>query len=325
MKRTVGGATALSLTLLLAACATTPAGESGTSDPQAPIEIAVGSIAVAGDAPLLIAQQEGFFADEGLEVEIRAGKNFAAVLPLIQNGELQIGFSSAVPLMNASANGAPITVFAGQEYTDTDEDTATIAVMVPEASTLTRPRDLEGKNVGVVAKGNSDTLGLLASVAKDGGDPDKVSLLELGIGAPLLQGLTQGNVDAIVGGEPTRTLAIESGGRALFYPMQTGMPGLPQGAYFTSTEFAKASPEALKKFRAAIERASEFSRENPDEVRKVLPGFLNIEQELADAVRLPGWDVTFAEADWSALAKLGVEHDMVDKRIDVSAMLWDGS
>lgn len=309
--------------LFVSGCATTD--DTAEQSADGLTKLTVGSISVAGDAPLLIAEEKGIFEKHGLEVEIVPGQNFGAVLPRIQNDELQVGFSSTVPMLNASANGAPIKVFATQEYTDSNPDEATIAVMTPAGSPLTRPRDLEDKTVGVVAKGNSDTLGLLASVANDGGDPTKVNLLELGIGSPLLQGLQQGNVDAIVGGEPTRTLAANAGGQALFYPLVNGIPNLPQGAYFTSDRFAAQNAESLAQFRAAIEEASEYSRSNPDEVRTLLPEFLNIDQELADEVRLPRWDTTYNPDDWQKLADIGMKYEMVDERVDLSKLLLDVS
>lgn len=324
MRRTIKVLAGLGAVALFASgCATTDDAPEETADGLT--KLTVGSISVAGDAPLLIAEKKGIFEEHGLEVEIVPGQNFGAVLPRIQNNELQVGFSSTVPMLNASANGAPIKVFANQEYTDSNPDEATIAVMTPAGSPLTRPRDLEDKTVGVVAKGNSDTLGLLASVANDGGDPAKVNLLELGIGSPLLQGLQQGNVDAIVGGEPTRTLATNDGGQALFYPLVNGIPNLPQGAYFTSERFAAQNAETLAQFRAAIEEASEYSRNNPDEVRTLLPEFLNIDQDLADEVRLPRWDTTYNTQDWQELADIGMKYQMVDDRVDLNKLLLDVS
>lgn len=309
-----------SVAVAVSGCAQNAAPADKSSDGT--VKITVGSIPVAGDLPLLVAQKQGFFADHGLDVTIKPGANFAAILPLVQNGEIQVGFSSAVPLLNASSNGAPITAFATQEYTGDSDETATIAVMKPAGSTLSQPRDLEGHTVGVVAKGNSDSLALLSAVAKDGGDPSKVKLLELGIGAPLLQGLQQGNVDAIVGGEPTRTLALNAGGEVMFYPFVKGLPNVPQSAYFTSTTFAKASPEVLSKFAAAIAEATEYAKTHEAEVRKLLPEFLNIDAALADKVRLPLWETTFETDDWQKLVDAGAKLSMIDAaKVDLDKFL----
>lgn len=302
--------------LLLGACGQ-PAAEAPSSGSH---KIAVGTIAVAGDAPVALALDKGIFAKHGLDVTLRPGQNFGAVLPLVQNGELQIGFSSAIPLINASTRGANIQVFATQEYTDSEADTATIAVMVPNGSSLKSPKDLEGKNVGVVAKGNSDALALFAAIKKDGGDPAKVNLLELGIGPQLLQGLEVGNVDAIVGGEPTMSRATAAGNEVMFYPMVEGMPGLPQGGYFATEAYAKSNADALRKFTAAINEASEYARENPEEIRALLPEFLSIDQETAQKVRLPRWDTTFKPEDWQKLADLGAEFGLVPPNTQVESV-----
>jgi len=306
MKRKLIVPVLLAAAVSLSACATKQDGSSATTSTSSGIrKVTVGAIAVAGDAPLVVAQKEGIFAKHGLEVTIQPGQNFGAVLPLVQNGELQIGFSSAIPLLNASARGANLQIIQTQEFTDTDPATASIVVMVPGNSTMTSAKDLSGKKVGVVAKGNSDSLALLAAVKKSGGDPSKVQFLELGIGPSLLQGLQNGNVDAIVGGEPTRTKGLAGGAKVLFYPQVEGIPGLPQSGYFTTAAFAKANKQTVKEFVAAMVDASDYALKNPEKARAVLPDFLKIDASLANQVRLPQWNTTTKPEDWQSLANVG--------------------
>lgn len=310
---------ALATALTLAGCAqvpdSAPVGEDGKT------QINVGTVSIASSIPLVVAEERGLFDKHGLDVNIDAGQNFGSVLPRIQNGELHVGFAASVPLLNASANGAPLSIFSVANHTDVDTRTANTAVMTMPGSGLENPRDLEGHKVGIAANGNTDDLAIRAAVANDGGDPSKVELLELGVGPPLLQGLVRGNVDAIIGGEPTFTLSKNAGGEVMFYPHVEGLGGLPLGAYFASESFADNNPEVLDDFNAALEEASEYARQNPDEVRRLLPDFLNVDAKTAQTMRLPAWNTTFSRSEWQELTDVGMEQGVVDDRVDLDVAL----
>ena len=74
-------------------------------------------------APLFIAQREGFFADQGLEVELVELRTSAMWLAPLIRGDLDVGAGPITPgVLNAIARGAGIRIVAGKELYDPEAD-----------------------------------------------------------------------------------------------------------------------------------------------------------------------------------------------------------
>jgi NitT/TauT family transport system substrate-binding protein len=74
--------------------------------------------------PVFIALEEGYFADEGIEIEMVAGRRAPEAVPLLARGELDVmGGSLCVALFNAVARGSNVRVVADRGYLAADGPT----------------------------------------------------------------------------------------------------------------------------------------------------------------------------------------------------------
>lgn len=141
-------------------------------------------------APYFWAQEKGYFAAEGLEVQIDQGEGSAATVTRVMSGAYDAGFGDCNALIQAAAQRpteAPVMV--SMVY-----DIAPFAIVTKTASPIKTVADLVDHKLGAPAGGASVKL-LPALGAKAGFDPTKIDIVNM---APNLQEqlLVQGQVDA---------------------------------------------------------------------------------------------------------------------------------
>jgi NitT/TauT family transport system substrate-binding protein len=121
-------------------------------------------------AGMHLAQEKGWFEEEGLEVEIQDGRGSGNTLQLVNAGQVDVGQIQLGLLPQARQEGAELTSFAGWlRRTD-------LAVLVDRGSGLTQIEDLEGKSLSVFAASPWAPF-IDAFLAAGGLDQDSVEVL----------------------------------------------------------------------------------------------------------------------------------------------------
>jgi NitT/TauT family transport system substrate-binding protein len=137
--------------MLLAACGTQPLEAEGAAEELQAVTIVLGFTAAPNYAPAFVALEEGYFADEGLDVEITQGGS-ADPLILVGAGQLDFYYGSLESLPIHVEAGLPVKSLAAQTPVNT------FGVMVAADSGITTPKDLEGHTVAVPATGATSRL-----------------------------------------------------------------------------------------------------------------------------------------------------------------------
>jgi NitT/TauT family transport system substrate-binding protein len=140
-----------------------------------------------------LAQDRGYYKDEGLEVTLDQGNGSGAAVPLVANGTYDVGFGDINALIEFAAKKpeeAPIAV-----YVMFNQPPFTVAVKAD--SPIKAPKDFEGKTIGGAA--NDGALKLFPAFCKITKiDCSKVNITNM---QPNLreQMLMQGQVDGVFG------------------------------------------------------------------------------------------------------------------------------
>jgi NitT/TauT family transport system substrate-binding protein len=210
-----------------------------------------------------LAQDKGYFKEEGLDVEIDQGEGSAASIPKVASGAYQAGFGDLNALIDLSAKRpteAPIAVY--MLY-----NTPPFTVVVKNDSPIKTPKDLEGKTIGGPA--NDGALKLFPAFAKSAKiDASKVSITNM---APNLREpmLMRNQVDAVFGFVTTVTFAAKAMGldpaKELRF-IRYGDHGLDlySNAVFFSRSFVKDNPKAVQGFVKALNRAIKEVASDPN-------------------------------------------------------------
>jgi NitT/TauT family transport system substrate-binding protein len=99
--------------LVLTACGGSDEDSSGSdSSSGGTTAVSVGVIPIVDVAPIHLGQEQGLFADRGIELELVPGSGGAAAVPGIIAGDFQVAFGNVTSVLPASSEGLPLQVVA---------------------------------------------------------------------------------------------------------------------------------------------------------------------------------------------------------------------
>ncbi|GAA2374442.1 MULTISPECIES: ABC transporter substrate-binding protein [Gordonia] len=284
--------------------------------------LTVGVIPVADFAGVYIAQDRGFFADEGLKVETKVMQNAAAIAPSVINGQLQFGTAATPPLVSAVEKGLPLELVANAASVTADPDLDPSALVVSPGSDVRRPRDLEGRTVAVNALNSIVHVAAAAVIRADGGDPARVHFIPMPF-PDMITALGRHAVDAASVVEPFQLQSVAAGATVIAHPYSAMIPG--GGTYsvvFTAGPFAETNPELVKAFVRAVNRADLVAAKDPAAVGAVLEKYGKLPPQVFAKMRLPVYTDQISADALQGTADLMNHLGFTSKPVDTKEMIW---
>ena len=247
----------------LSACGLALAVIAAPAAAQVPIKMVLNWKYEGAQSWFFLAQDKGYFKEEGLDVTIDQGEGSAASIPKVAAGAYQAGFGDMNALIDLASKrpaDAPVGVY--MLY-----NTPPFTVVVKSDSPIKTPKDLEGKTIGGPANdGALKLFPVFAKLAKV--DASKVTLTNM---APNLreQMLMRGQVDAVFGYVNTirfsaRLAGIDPDTQLRFINYADHGLDLYSNAIVFSRSFARENPAAVKGFLKALNRAVAETVANPE-------------------------------------------------------------
>jgi NitT/TauT family transport system substrate-binding protein len=302
-------------TLALSACSADSAGTAQGADGLR--SISVGMIPILPTAALAAGIDQGFFEEEGLNVELEVGQGGAALVPAVISGSMDFATGNVVSLLQAREKSLDIRMVAN--YT-LDPDEGGHALLVQPDSGIDSPADLSGKTVAVNTLNNIGELVTRESVKKAGGDPDSVQFVEINF--PDMQpALERGDIAAMWTPEPYLSIAAGTEAEVLTYPGVDALRGHHTMGFFTSGEMADSDPELVASVVRAVNKTLDYAQDHPDAVREAAPQFLGLDPELVEQVRLEEFGSDLRRERITALGELMLDHELLTDPADVQGLL----
>lgn len=249
-------------------------------------------------APLYIAQDKGFFKEEGLDVTIvpTGGdeKTFAALL----SGDAQFGVADPTFVAISGEKGQPgkviSSILSGVPFWGVAKDKN-----IPE---ITKPAEL-GKYSVATFPSPSTAYALQEKMFKDGGL--KPNIKETAFGS-LLASLEAGKVDIALELEPNVSAAVKSGDK-IVYALASYYPEFAITSVTALPDYLKNNPETAVKVVSAIQKSLDYIRSNPDDVAQIL------------VKRFPEVNIDVAKG----AVKNMIEADVFPKTTNISEASWN--
>ena len=165
------------LTVLLAACALV-ACSAAPPTPTAPEHphLRLGVLPIVDDAHLVRAQAAGYFAAEGLTVDLVTVQGGAAALPRLATGDLDLTFTELRQRAAGPGAGRGTFRFVDGGY---QAGPNTLLIMTKPGSAIRSPRDLAGKKIAVNTLRNIVELTARSALETAGVDPGAVTFVEV--------------------------------------------------------------------------------------------------------------------------------------------------
>lgn len=292
--RLIGISAALTLTLTSVGCTSDGTSQStggaATQGAGGLTQITLAANPTIDLAPLQLAQDLGFFAEEGLEIKVQPAPGSAATVPSVISGDMPIAYIAVSSTLFAVAQGLPLATIAPGGFSVGEEGDIS-AIYVAADSTITSLEGLRGKRMGVPALRSWGETATQASLAASGVDPTAVQFVE----APFAEAgamLSGGQVDAVEVVEPFTTILKRQGAKLINKPFTDIGEGAPLQSteYITSEDYLAKNPTVIEGFRRALTKGIEHATEHPDEarqaIRKILP---QLNEDVAKDLTLPVW------------------------------------
>lgn len=266
--RVASGLLAAALTLSLTACG----GSSSNSDASAAADSGATHLRLIYSpslcaAPMYIAIENGYFEDEGLDIE-QVTVDAAHVSEAIGADQVDVGMGLIGKMLQPLENGLPIKFTTGLH-------TGCTKLLVPSGSNIKSIADLKGKKIGVPGLADAATVISKRSLHAAGvGVTEQNMEVEFAVYSrnDLAQALQNGAVDAIALGDPAASIAAEQYGLTALIDTATDPEYKDEYCCdaFVTSKLAEENPKAAAAFTRAVQKASQWVQDNPDETAKII-------------------------------------------------------
>jgi putative hydroxymethylpyrimidine transport system substrate-binding protein len=271
--------------------------------------------------PIYTAREQGYFAAEGLNLEILSPADTADGLKLAAAGQVDLAVSYQPQVIMAAAEGLEVRVvgrLVGQPLT---------TLLFLADSGITTPADLNGRAIGYTVPGLMD--GLLAAFARVNGITDYRAV---NVGFAIVPALTTGRVAAVMGPFKTYetvTMAAQGLKAAYFELERHGIPVYDELIVISGASTLAGKAEALGGFARALGRGLERTRTQPEEA---LEDYFRAVPEADREVERPAFELTrpcFAgsqrvdPAAWQRFADFAREAGLISRAVAVEGLFGD--
>lgn len=302
---------------------------SGPARAQKTFRLRVGIIPITEMLTIYVAADKGYFAQEGLEVEMIPMAGGAVILPALVGGSINIAYSNIVSIILAKAEGMPLKIIMHNKSEDSTKAPDTpggykggSAIMVRANSDIRSARDIEGRKFAVNTLYGINWLFAQEWMRMEGADPAKAKWLEIPF-QNMAVALETGQVDAVTAADPTLTVLKTTGkGRILNYYFSTVKANVMVASFVATDKWIKEQPGVMQKFVRAMSRAIEYANTHEDEWPTILAKHLKIELDLLK--KMEGGHrfeakVNMENLDW--YVNVLVKRGLLKKRIDPNSLV----
>ena len=211
-------------------------------------------------APQYVAMSQGFFRQEGLEVELTNGGGADKVMTAVVSGQADMGLAgpeAAIYVMNQGKEDHPV-IFAQL----TKRDGSFLVGREPGPFSW---EDVRGRTIIGGRAGGVPEMTLEYVLRQQGIEPQRDAVVDTSVQFNMMAGaFTGGQGDYVTLFEPTATEVERAGHGYILCSIGEESGEIPYTAYFASQSYMTAHPEVIQGFANAIARAQQWIVDHTD-------------------------------------------------------------
>lgn len=263
-------------------------------------------------APLIIAKQQGFFKEQGLDVDLIGPADPNDPPKLVAAHKADLGITYQPQFLEQVDRGLPLICIGSLI------DKPLNSLVALKSSNIKTMADLKGKRIGTTSGGLSSVM--LNVILNNAGLTAK-DVEIINVKYNLTQALLSKKVDAVTGVMRNYEIPLMETKQhhlVTFFPEDNGIPNYSELVFITNNDQVK--DKRFPRFLAAIKKAVEYLDEHPEESWKL---FSKAYPESNNAVNHDVWFATlpyFSEdpasidmKDWMQFANFMKQHHMITK------------
>ena len=260
--------------------------------------------------PVYIAQKQGFFSDEGLDVTVKEYSSGKVATKALFAGEVDISTVADMPVVFNSFKRNDFCIFATFTYSY-----PFVKIIVRKDMGIKTGANLKGRKVGV-NRGTSSHFFLEVFLIHNRLSASDVEMINIRtVDLPLA--LKNNEVDVISVWQPYTQKARQLlGDNAIELPSSEIYR--TTFSFATMKSFSKEHPEMLERLLRALDKAAVFTRKDREKAQEIIAGSFNLDRS---TVRAAWDDFVFGIfldqsllAGWDEIARWAITNKFIDKK-----------
>ena len=251
----IGWLACLALAACVAPAAPTPTAAPSPTPGLVHLRVPVGYVPSVQFAPFYVATEKGYFAAEGLDVQLDYSYETNGV-QLVGANQIPFAIVSGEQVLLARAQGLPVVYVLAwfQKFP--------VALVSKAELGITTAADLKGKRIGSPALDGASYVGLRALMAQAGLKPDDATISVIGFNQAAA--ITSGQVDAAVVYSNNEPIRLVAQGLKLNTIQVSDYVALAANGLLTNEQTVAQNPDLIRRFNRAFVRGIADSMADPD-------------------------------------------------------------
>ena len=209
-------------------------------------------------APFFLGKERGYFADEGIDLDIQEGRGSGVTVQAVAAGTATFGYADVPTMIKAASKGAPV-VAVGVAL-----QTSPMSVMGFAEKNIRKPEDIKGKTVAVTPGDSMSQIWplFLKKTNLKEGDFKQVA----GDAQTKLNAVINGQADLLLGYVMDQAIKLQDATQKQVYPIRFADYGvnMVSSGIIVQKDFLKSKPDVVKRFMRAATRSLEEAAKNPE-------------------------------------------------------------
>jgi NitT/TauT family transport system substrate-binding protein len=284
-------------------------------------KIRLGLLPFSESLAAVIADKQGFFKEEGLDVEIAKFESGAIAVPVLQSGRMDIVLSNTVSTFQAVEQGLDAVVLApGAVVREAPPDTTT--ALIVRKGAIKALKELEGKRIAVNVINSSAWLHMVATLDKHGVDRAKVRFSEVPF-PQMNDPLLNGQLDAVGQVEPFRSALMATGNAEIVsWTYVETAPNTDITQYVALAPWVEKNRATAAKFVRALTKGAQFAASNEAATRDINQQFTNLNPALKDKVLLPRLGAAINVKEMNHTMQMMQKYGLLKTPVDLSRRVF---
>jgi len=284
-------------------------------------KLLVATVPAVTNMGLFLAQQNGFFAAEGLDVTIQSIQSSTVAITNQLHGSVDVTAGAYVSYILAQSKNPSLISWRILSEGSISQP-GSQQVLISKNSSVTSIADLKGKTIGSNILDNIGTLLIQSVLSENGVSPSSVNLVAVPF-PDMASSLSKGDIDAGWFDEPFLASAqLTTGAKALFDTSQGATSDFPISGYMATKAWVEKYPNTAAAFVRAISKGQQLADTSRTDSEKAAVKFIKgispgVSSVLTFDSYPSGVDVTRLQRMPNVMQQFG----LLKQHFDISAMV----
>ena len=225
-------------------------------------EVTIGYLPSDHDAALFVADAQGKFAENGINIKMVQFNNGGDLMTAMASGDVDVGYVGITPVLSSIEKGVPVKVISAAQ-------TEGSGIVVAKNSDINSVADLAGKKIATPGEASIQHMLLTYYLKQNGMSIKNVKVSAMKVPS-MNDALKTDKIDGMITFEPYVSIAEKNGAKVLAGSVDI-LPNHPCCVVVASDKFIDEHPNETAKILEIHENATDFINNNTDEAAGLLP------------------------------------------------------